>query len=63
MHGKGDTTAVVWTKAPEGQKQGARYEGTHVSPSENGIILHGGPKAQHFSNASVDEVHYRNPKG
>lgn len=62
-HGHPETTAVVWTKAQEGQKQGARYEGTHVSPSKNGITLHGGPKAQHFSNDAVDEVNYINPRG
>lgn len=63
MHGKGDTKAVIWTKAPEGQTKGARYEGTHVSPTKDGVILHGGAKAQTFHNSSVDEVHYVNPRG
>jgi hypothetical protein len=63
-HGHPETRAVVWTKAPEGQEKGARYEGSHVSPSKNGLTLHGsGPKAMPFSNDAVDEVHYVNPRG
>lgn len=52
MHGKGDTRAAVWTK------QGVRHEGTRVSPTKDGVTLHGGLKPQKFTNDSVDEVHY-----
>ncbi len=62
-HGQGDTKAVVWTKPQPGQEKGVRYEGTHVSPTQDGLHLHGGPKAMKFSNESVDEVHYINPRG
>lgn len=61
-HGHPETKAVIWTKGTDGNK-GSRYEGTHVSPSETGVNLHGGPRAQHFANHSIDEVHYINPKG
>jgi hypothetical protein len=61
-HGHPETRAVIWTKGNEGGK-GVRHEGSHVSPSENGVNLHGGPRAQHFSNESVAEVHYINPRG
>jgi hypothetical protein len=63
LHGKGDTKAVIWTKAPEGQTKGARYEGTRVSPTKNGVVLHGGATAQTFHNDSVDEVHYYQDRG
>jgi hypothetical protein len=58
MHGKPNVRAVVWTKPAEGQKKGVRYEGSHVSPSKDGVTLLGGPKAKKFTNADVDEVHY-----
>ena len=63
-HGHPETRAVVWTKPQGDNEQGVRYEGSHVSPSRNGITLHGsGPKAQAFSNDAVDEVNYVNPRG
>lgn len=63
MHGKGNARAYVWTKPAEGQDKGVRYEGSHVSPSKGGLTLHGGPKAQTFSDADVAEVGYYDDKG
>lgn len=61
-HGKGDTTAVVWTHPQGDNKQGVRYEGTHVSPVEGGIVLHGGARAKRFENGTIAEIHYNNPR-
>jgi hypothetical protein len=59
LHGKGDTRAVVWTKPQEGQEKGARYEGSHVSPTKTGVRLHGAPGGtMHFANEAVHSVNY-----
>ena len=62
-HGHPETRAVVWTSPNKGQKQGSRYEGSHVSPAKGGFHLHGGPKAQFFSDKSEAKITYVNPKG
>ena len=62
MHGKPNTRAVIWTKPNEGQEKGVRYEGNRVTPTKEGVLLHGGLKPQHFSDHAIDEVHYYQPK-
>jgi len=59
-YGKPNYRAYVWTKPAEGQKKGVRYEGTHITPNKNkdGIVLHGLPGGEKFSNDSVDEIGY-----
>jgi hypothetical protein len=60
MHTAGDHSAVVWTKGNESSPKGARYEGTHVSPSHDGsgLTLHTGTGGQKFPNRSVATVNY-----
>jgi hypothetical protein len=60
MHTAGDHSAVVWTKGNESSSKGARYEGSHVSPSHDGsgLVLHTPSGGQRFSNKAVATVNY-----